>query len=145
MNNKKILILGMVLIAIIIVLALLYLYYLPVAKEEEPTIRPSLESSNLYFILAVAGLENAVVEINPERTFVRYNLPENMDKEAVQYYIFGSAASVSPNSTKIVIQTYENFEPKEEVVVETKDVIAFMNESITLDEFKKRIIVKPLK
>ncbi|RLG39170.1 MAG: hypothetical protein DRN91_00585 [Candidatus Alkanophagales archaeon] len=90
------------------------------------------------------GIEDAIVDITDERALVRYNLPENMSKESVNYYIMGAAAAIT-NSSKIVIQVYENFTPLEEIVVSTEDVLAFMNETITYEEFEKRIEIKSLK
>ena len=139
--KKKFLIPGLVLVLVIAAVAVLY--YLPVVKD--PALEPKAYASTLYTALAGTGIDDTVVDITPERVLIRYNLPENMSKEAVQYYIMGSAATAVPESSKIVIQTYENFEPVEEATVDTKDVLAFMNESITFDEFKERIIVKSLK
>lgn len=130
-------------IAVIAVLAIA-LYILSLPSQPEPEIIPNPLNTELYIALASVGIEDAVVDITPERALVRYNLPENMSKESVNYYIMGAAAAIT-NSSKIVIQVYENFTPLEEVVVNTDDVLAFMNETITYEEFEKRIEIKSLK
>jgi len=130
-------------IAVIAVLAIA-LYILSLPSQPEPEIIPNPLNTELYIALTSVGIEDAVVDITPERALVRYNLPENMSKESVNYYIMGAAAAIT-NSSKIVIQVYENFTPLEEVVVNTDDVLAFMNETITYEEFEKRIEIKSLK
>ncbi|RLI85044.1 MAG: hypothetical protein DRO98_07650 [Archaeoglobales archaeon] len=131
-------------ITVIAILAIsLYILSLPLLPEPEITTNPL--NTELYLALASVGIEDAVVDITDERALIRYNLPENMSKESVNYYIMGAAATIAPNSSKIVIQVYENFTPVEEVVVSTEDVLTFMNETITHEEFEKRIEVRSLK
>ena len=127
-------------ITVIAVLAIA-LCILSLPSQPEPEIIPNPLNTELYLALASVGIEDAVVDITPERALVRYNLPENMSKESVNYYIMGAAAAIT-NSSKIVIQVYENFTPLEEVIVSTEDVLAFMNETITYEEFEKRIEIK---
>ena len=136
MENEKIAIPAII---AIVAIALFILYH---PSQLETEITPNPLNTELYAALVSIGIENAVVDITPERAFVRYNLPENMRK--VNYYIMGAAAAIT-NSSKIVIQVYENFTPLEEVVVNTDDVLAFMNETITYEEFEKRIEIKSLK
>jgi len=130
-------------IAVTAVLAIA-LYILSLPSQPEPEIIPNPLNTELYLALTSVGIEDAIVDITDERALVRYNLPENMSKESVNYYIMGAAAAIT-NSSKIVIQVYENFTPLEEIVVSTEDVLAFMNETITYEEFEKRIEIKSLK
>jgi len=131
----------MVLVAFLLILSL---YFLSL-ESEKPEITPNPLNIELYAALASVGIEDAVVDITQERALIRYNLPENMSKESVNYYIMGAAATIAPNSSKIVIQVYGNFEPLEEIVVKTEDVLAFMNETITYEELEKRIEIRSLK
>lgn len=118
-------------------------YILSLPSQPEP-VTPYPLNTELYLALASVGIEDAVVDITEERALIRYNLPENMSKEAVNYYIMGAAATIT-NSSKILIQVYENFTPLEEVIVSTEDVLAFMNGTITYEELEKRIEIKSLK
>jgi len=131
----------MVLVAFLLILSL---YFLSL-ESEKPEITPNPLNIELYAALASVGIEDAVVDITQERALIRYNLPENMSKESVNYYIMGAAATIAPNSSKIVIQVYGSFEPLEEIVVKTEDVLAFMNETITYEELEKRIEIRSLK
>ena len=133
-----------IILVIIAIILLIALFILSFSTQPESEITPNPLNTELYLALASVGIEDAVVDITPERALVRYNLPENMSKESVNYYIMGAAAAIT-NSSKIVIQVYESFTPLEEVIVSIEDVLAFMNETITYEEFEKRIEIKSLK
>jgi len=115
------------------------------SSDREEPIRPNEANDKVYAGLVKLGIRDAVVDITPERALVRYNLPENMSKVEMRYHILWLIAGISPNSSKIVIQVYENFTPLEEVIVSTEDVLAFMNETITYEELQKRIEIRSLK
>jgi len=130
---------------LIVAFALIAFFILSLLTQPEPEITPNPLNTELYSALASAGIEDAVVDITPERALIRYNLPENMSKESANYYIMGAAATITPNSSKIVIQVYEDFEPLEEVVANTEDVLAFIDGAITYEELEKRIEIRSLK
>ena len=89
--------------------------------EENLEIRT--ENTQLYAALVDAGIEDAVVDITDERALIRYNLlPANLNKEATRQYILRASAIIAPETDKIVIQTYVNYEPGEEITVNTRDV-----------------------
>ena len=90
--------------------------------EENLEIRT--ENTQLYAALVDAGIEDAVVDITDERALIRYNLllPATLNKEATRQYILSASAIIAPETDKIVIQTYVNYEPGEEITVNTKDV-----------------------
>ena len=127
----------------IIVTLAIALYVLSLPTQPEPEIAPDPLSTELYLTLASAGIHDAVVDVTEERALIRYNLPENVSKESVNYYIIGATAAIA-NSSRIVIQVYDNFTPLEEVEVSRDDVLAFMNHDITYEEFKGRINVRSL-
>jgi len=79
----------------IVAIALFILYH---PSQPETEITPNPLNTELYAALVSIGIENAVVDITPERAFVRYNLPENMSKESVNYYIIGAAAAITNSS-----------------------------------------------
>lgn len=90
--KKKFLIPGVMLVLVIATVAVLY--YLPV--PEEPSVEPKPKNSLLYAALAGMGIEDAVVDVIPQKVLIRYNLPENMSKEAIHYYIMGAAVTAAP-------------------------------------------------
>jgi len=115
-----------------------------IQTPSEPELTPNPLNAELYFFLSNGGLENALVDITPERALIRYNLPENVSTETTNFFVMKASARIAPNSSKIIIQVYENFTPLEEVIVSTEDVLAFMNGTITYEEFEKRIEIKSL-
>ena len=134
---KKRVVIPLVIVAVLVVVFLIL--SIPTPKELE--IQPNPLNTQLYNTLSELGIEDAVVDVTADRTVVRYNLPENMSKEDAEISIMQVAAEISINSGKIIIQTYENFKPVEEVIVGTNDVLAFMEKTITYEEFRKRIEV----
>ena len=89
--------------------------------EENLEIRT--ENTQLYAALVDAGIEDAVVDITDERALIRDNLlPARLNKEATKQYILSASAIIAPETDKIVIQTYVNYEPGEEITVNTVDV-----------------------
>jgi len=109
--------------------------------EVEENIEIREENTQLYAALVAVGIEDAIVDITDERALIRFNLPNNLNKEATWYYIMSASAAIAPETDKIIIQTYENYERREEVTVNTTDVIALINGSITMEEFQKMLKV----
>ena len=85
------------------------------------------------------------MDITNERALIRFNLPRNLKKESAWYYIMSASAAIAPETDKIIIQTYENYERREEVTVNTTDVMALINGSITMEEFQKMLNVSDSK
>lgn len=136
MKRKKLFIgLGIVFGIIIILLAIFFALSMP--EKSEPI--ASGENTNLYIILSSAGITDAVIDITEKRAFIRYELPDFINKTNAVYYILGAAASVAPNTKTIIIQTYQNFEPVDEVTVSTSEVISFSKGEISEEEFLKKI------
>ena len=79
-------------ITVIAVLAIA-LCILSLPSQPEPEIIPNPLNTELYLALASVGIEDAVVDITPERALVRYNLPENMSKESVNYCLLYTSPS----------------------------------------------------
>ncbi len=131
---RKLIVVFLVLIALV---AMVTFLYLPAPSEEE--INPDPLNNELYSELMRIGIRDAVVDITDERALIRYNLPEGMSREDTELSIMKAAATIAPDSDKIVIQTYENFKPVEEVTIGTSDVLDFMEKTITYEEFKNRI------
>lgn len=136
MKRKKLFI-GLGIILGIVVLLLVVFFALSTPKKPEPM--ASEKNTNLYNTLVDFGIIDAVIDISEERAFIRYELPDFIDKTNAVYYIMGAASSVAPETETIIIQTYQNFEPVDEVIVSTKEVIFFTNGEITEEEFLEKI------
>ena len=141
MNKSKIIIVS----AIFSMAVMAGLVYEMSVTESSEVVEEKLEIRNentqLYAALVDAGIEDAVVDIADERALIRYNLPPNLNMEATRNYIISASAIIAPETDKIVIQTYVNYEPREEITVNTTDVIALMNEGITMVDFQERVKV----
>lgn len=132
-----------IIIGSIVVLAVLFISLgLPWSVKED---MGSLNRDNteLYSSLAEQGFEDTVVDINPERTLVRYNVPEGMDVERSEMLVLGAVSKTS-NSSRIVLQVYKGFEPLEEVEVDIKTVEKFVDGRITYQKLQDRIIRKDI-
>ncbi len=121
----------------ITIASLVIFFVLSMPAKPEPA--ASDKNTNLYNALLDFGITDAVVDITEERAFIRYNLPDFLDNETAVFYIMVAAASVAPEAQVIIVQTYQNFEPVDEVTVSTKDVISLREGKISEEEFLKKI------
>lgn len=96
-------------------------------------------NDSVYASLAVAGVENALVDLTGERTIIGYELPGDLDKEVALFYILGAAARHTNPEATITTTLFTGGQPSEEATVAAKDVIAFLNEEISLQECQARI------
>ena len=141
MNKSKIII-GVAIFSMAVMAGLVHETFVTESREVvEENLEIRSENTQLYAALVDAGIEDAVVDITDERALIRYNLPPNLNMEATWYYIISASAIIAPETDKIVIQTYVNYEPREEITVNTTDVIALMNEGITMVDFQERVKV----
>ena len=98
----------------------------------------------LYSALADAGIENAVADVTKERTLVRFELPEGMNKEAAVSYLFGVAAELEPNVSDIVVQVFKNEKPVEEYKAKSSDVKDYSAGKISDSDFEGKVTINPL-
>lgn len=110
----------------------------PTGTGEEP-IEASEQNTELYGKLAASGIQDALVDVTEERALIRYNQPANMTRSSSVHIAMGSAAQVAPNSSEIVVEVYEDFEPAVTATVTTDDVLAFLDGEITYETFRDRV------
>ncbi len=110
---------------------------------EEPAVAAAANTS-VFQAMAAGGIDNAVVDITPERALVRYNLPQGMDEAASWAYALTVLSSVAPYSQQAVVQIYQDFAPKTEVNVGMADVVAMMEGRLTAEQFEQRVRIAPL-
>jgi hypothetical protein len=96
-------------------------------------------NDSVYASLAVAGMENALVDLTDERTIIGYELPRELDKEVALFYVLGAAARHTNPEATITTIAFQGGKASEEASVAAKDVMAFLNEEISLQECQARI------
>jgi hypothetical protein len=104
-------------------------------------------SMSIYESLAFQGIDDATVEVTPERVFVKYDQPpvkSDSDALLTWFYIMGVAAENAPGTDEITIQMYAGREPLFEVNVLTEDVRDFLEYRITIDEFRTKVHVRAI-
>ena len=109
---------------------------LPVGGEK---VVASETNSHIYALLVAGNIEDALVDSTAERTIVSYDLPANLDKEASWYYVMGIVASIAPETKRIELQAFVNDQPTEQVTVQMADVLDFVNNRTTEDNFKAKL------
>ena len=124
---------GVVVLLLIVVSGIIVL---PVGGEN---VVASETNSHIYSLLVAGNIEEALVDSTSERTIVSYDLPANLDKEASWYYVMGVVASIAPESKRIEIQAFVNDAPTELVTVQMVDVLDFVNNRTTEDNFKTKL------
>lgn len=141
-ERRKLAVVAVVLVLAVVVVGGVVLLGSGGAERGEPT--PSQANTDLYRQLAGAGFQDAVVDVNEERVFVRYNVPENVSVETTELFVSRTAARSAPDTDSIVLEVYQEFEPVERVVVATADVMAFVRGDITWGDLRNRMDVEPL-
>ncbi len=130
---KWILFSGILLISAIVIA----LVTVPPASTIE--VQPNVDNSQIYTLLINGGIPDALVDATPDRTFVSYALPSELDKEGTWYYVMGVVAGAYPETKKVVVQAFVNGEPTEEVAAGMTDVLDFVNNRISENEFKTKL------
>ena len=113
--------------------------------DEQTAVVIDERNDAIYAALVSVGIENALVDVTDERTIIRYEVPNDMNKEAALYYVIGGAARYAIPGSTITATLFENESASEESTVSVKDVFAFLNKKITEKKFSGRINRKNLK
>lgn len=98
----------------------------------------------IFSQLADAGINNSLVDVTKERVFVRYNIPDSLERNKTYYFVFGVSAKISPESENIQIEAYKSFKPFEKVSVKMKDVLDFVGGKIDFEAFKTKLSFESL-
>lgn len=108
------------------------------------------QNANLVAALFSGGIEDPFVDVDDERVYVAYALPDHAYDNAtgvlnatvadqVQRFVVGASANAAPDVTEIVVTQYDGTDPLVVWVVQMEDFKAFVNTEIDLDEFEARI------
>lgn len=107
-------------------------------REFEDTIK---KQSLLYDSLAEIGIDEPLIDITRERVLVVYNLPDDMEKENVDYYIMAAAAKIAPEAGLVHLKAIKDSMPFETVVAEMPKLLDLINEKIDLETFRQDAVV----
>lgn len=107
--------------------------------ETEPDVEGSSANGRLSQALALAGVPEAVPDVNGSRLLVRYNVPDGMDREAAFYTVLLTSFEVAGEAPLFVLQVYEAYEPVEEVRVAGEDVAALARGELDEAAFEERL------
>lgn len=141
------------LIVAIGILVLLVSGFMLVSQPTQPdaSVDPSRDDSAVYTRLAASGIADAVVDVTDDRALIRYEVPENASVDRSKYAVIGIVATTTANQSvtahdpdRIVVQVYEDYDPVEELRVETEIARRYAAGDRSLDELKEAITVVPL-
>lgn len=130
-------------VLVVLVVGGLWVYSLVVVRPEpeQPAVG-SGDNTRVFQALAAGGIDDAVVDIGPERALVRYNLPQGMEEAASWAYALTVLASVAAESQQAVVQVAQDFEPRAEISVPMADVLAMLAGRLSAAQFEERVSVR---
>ncbi|MBW2965087.1 hypothetical protein KY363_06525 [Candidatus Woesearchaeota archaeon] len=96
-----------IILAVVVVLLIVFFAYV-YSHPKETEVRASDESAQLHAILAVYGIDDAVVGSSDTIVFIRYVLPEGMSMDDAVRYIAIAGANTYAATDEVVIQTYSD-------------------------------------
>lgn len=122
-------------VALLLVLTMT-LVVLAQPAEPEPDLVPNPHSASLYFLLADAGIVDAVVDIQEEYVLVRYNVPPEADPETILYLVLGTTYGAGVGVDTVILQVYVGYEPVEQITVQMRDLALFAEGHIDQPTFE---------
>lgn len=144
-NNQFIAII--IIVLIIVIAAALFGIYSMLPKDsstEQQTAEfedADMKNTDLHIALVNDfNLEDSLVDATQERVLVRYNETQTIKTSGIVKTI----ASIYPDTKKIIIQKFIDFEPKEQAEIAIGDALALLEGTLTEEEFSKKIIVSTL-
>jgi hypothetical protein len=152
--NSKLIIGGVV--AVIIIAAAAFLLMQPPATgpeggaddipdyTEEVDLETRALNTNLYASLVSAGFEDPFVDIDLERAYVAYDLPEGFEAEMAQRFVIGAAADAAFDVQQIIVAQYEDEVAQTVWTVEMDDFKAFMMDELSGEELDAKIVKEAL-
>ncbi|HEY9206880.1 MAG TPA: hypothetical protein VIO58_13290 [Candidatus Methanoperedens sp.] len=117
------------------VILILVLYFLPAPSYEAD---PLIEESNTLILYDIRelGIKDVLVDKTDDHVLVRYNEPQGFMNRSS---IMAIAAGHAPLTERIIIQVFDDFKPKEEMVAKTPLALQYAGGEITEDEFLKSV------
>ena len=99
----------------------------------------SSANSAVYSALSKVGIteSNTFDEGNTIR--VTYQLPEESEKEGVEFFVMGVLSSIAQSKEKAIIASYTGADKVGEIEVQMTDIMSFKNKQISDSELRSRI------
>ena len=97
------------------------------------------QNTNLVAALMSAGIDDSFVDIDGDRVYVAYALPDGYDADTTQRFVIGAAANASPDSGKIVVTQYEGETANTIWTVQMNDFKSYMLDEITGEALDSKI------
>lgn len=119
----------------ILAILILVLYFLPAPVYEDD---PLIEESNTLILhdIRELGIKDVLVDKTNDQVLIRYNEPQGFMNRSS---IIAIAAGHAPLTERIIIQVFDDFKPKEEIVAYTPLALQYAGGEITEDEFLKSV------
>ena len=119
----------------ILAILILALYFLPAPSDEDA---PVIEESNTLILYDIRelGIKDVLVDKTDNHVLIRYNEPQGFMNRSS---IMAIAAGHAPLTERIIIQVFDDFKPKEEMVAKTPLALQYAGGEITEDEFLKSV------
>ncbi len=136
---KKWIIITLIILVLVIAGAYFYVYAPGSDYIEKVTLEERSDNTNLYATLLGAGIQDPFTDVNDQRVYVAYELPQGSDSDTMQRFVLGAAADADPNTQQIIVTEYVNDQPKTTWTVNMNDFKAFMNKQITEEQLDVKI------
>ncbi len=124
-----------------VILVVLIGAFLFLSQPQERVDAPQVKevNSEVYAQLRSNGISDAVVDVTSERALVRYELPDDMEKDQATYLVLGFISSANVSSNEAVVQVYDDYEPVEEWRVSVNSLETYQQGNLTFSEFENSI------
>lgn len=113
----------------------------PVPYPEDATVDYAPINSEIGGALVSGGIVDYMVDVQADRAYIAYELPEGQESDQMQRFAIGVTASAIADSgiPTIVVVQFENSQAKTSWTVATNDVKAFVRGEITGDQLEAKI------
>ena len=131
---------GILVILLILVAGTALVYFWPAPSSEET---PAVELTNTLILgsLTNLGLTDVLIDKTDGQVLIRYNEPRDF---ANRSSVFAVAANYAPFTNQIVLQVFDNFEPKEEIIANTTRALEYADGQISETQFMQSLTVSKL-
>lgn len=133
--NRRTTIIAITVVAVLGVAGGIWWLTQPVPSED---VTAGETNTALYNQLSDAGIDGALVDVTDERALVRYDIDGDQSIEASQKAALTAAATVVTDDVPIVVETYQETDPVERLVLEPEDAAAYRDGELSPDELHDR-------
>ncbi|VVB70503.1 Uncharacterised protein [uncultured archaeon] len=128
---KKWIIITLIVLVLIVAGAYFYAYAPASDYVEKVSLEERSDNANLYATLLGAGIQDPFVDVNSDRVYVAYELPQGSNSDIMQRFVLGAAADANPNTQQLIVTEYVNDQPVTTWTLSMSDFKSFMTQKIT--------------